>query len=58
MLNGVVWMMNKAWIIVEVENKEDAMYIIPPLYRATTKIVQLNTFTAKDILESEKYHKA
>lgn len=48
---------HKAWIIVEVESKEDARFILPPLYRSTAKIVQLTTFNAKDLLESEKYHK-
>lgn len=47
---------HKAWILVEVENKEEAMFIIPPLFRATAKIVELTTFTAKDLLESDKYH--
>lgn len=47
---------HKAWIIVEVENKEEALFIIPPLYRSSAKIVQLTTFTAQDLLEPEKYH--
>ncbi|HET6558895.1 MAG TPA: hypothetical protein VFG54_16365 [Prolixibacteraceae bacterium] len=47
---------HKAWIIVEVENKEEALFIVPPLYRSSAKIVQLTTFTAKDLLEPEKFH--
>jgi hypothetical protein len=47
---------HKAWIIVEVESKQEARYIVPPLYRASAKITQLTTFTANDILEPEKYH--
>ena len=47
---------HKAWILVEVENKEQARFIIPPLYRSSAKIVELTTFTAKDLLEPEKYH--
>jgi hypothetical protein len=47
---------HKAWIIVEVENKEEARFIVPPLYRSAAKIVQLTTYTAKDLLEPEKYH--
>ena len=47
---------HKAWIIVEVESKEDARFIIPPLYRSTAKIVELTTFTASNLLEPEKYH--
>jgi hypothetical protein len=47
---------HKAWIIVEVESKEDARFIVPPLFRSAAKITELTTFTAKDILEPEKYH--
>ena len=47
---------HKAWIIVEVDTKEDALFILPPLYRATAKIIQLTTFTGKDLLEPERYH--
>ncbi len=47
---------HKAWIIVEVETREDARYIVPPLFRQDAKIVQLTTFTSKDILEPEKFH--
>ncbi|HEY3369541.1 MAG TPA: hypothetical protein VGK10_01755 [Prolixibacteraceae bacterium] len=47
---------HKAWIIVEVENKEQARFIIPPLFRSAAKIVELTTFTAKDLLEQESYH--
>lgn len=47
---------HKAWIIVEVENKEDAMFIVPPLFRSSAKIIQLINYTSKDLLEPEKYH--
>ena len=47
---------HKAWIIVEDESKEDARFIVPPFYRSSAKIVQLTTFTGKDLLEPEKYH--
>lgn len=47
---------HKAWIIVEVDSKEDALYIIPPLFRSTAKIVELTTFGAQELMESDKYH--
>ncbi len=47
---------HKAWLIVEVESKEDARFIIPPLFRSSAKITRLATFTAKDIVRPEKYH--
>lgn len=47
---------HKAWIIVETENKDEARYIVPPLFRPTAKITQLTTFSAEDILKSDKIH--
>lgn len=47
---------HKAWIIVEVESKDEARFIIPPLFRSIAKITELTTFTAKDIPETERYH--
>jgi len=49
---------HKAWLIVEVNSKEEAMFILPPYFRHTAKIIQLTTFTAKDIVTSDKYHQA
>jgi hypothetical protein len=49
---------HKAWLIVEVESKEDAMFILPPFFRHDAKITQLTTFTAKDIEKSGELHNA
>ena len=49
---------HKAWMIVDVDKKDDARLIVPPLFRSTAKITQLTTFTAKDLQEPEKYHQA
>ncbi len=40
---------HKAWIIVEVENKEQARAIVPPAFRAQAKIVQLNAFSLEEV---------
>jgi len=48
---------HKAWMMVEVESKEEAMYIIPPMFRHEANIIQLTTFTAKDMVQaSDMYH--
>jgi hypothetical protein len=47
---------HKAWIIVDMESKEDARFIVPPLFRSTAKITELTTFNAKDFLEADNYH--
>jgi hypothetical protein len=40
---------HKAWITVEVDNKDEARGIVPPAFRAQAKIVQLNSFTQEEI---------
>ncbi len=40
---------HKAWIILEVDSKDEARCIVPPAFRSKAKIVQLNAFTMKDI---------
>jgi hypothetical protein len=47
---------HKAWIIVDMESKDEARFIIPPLFRSSAKITELTTFTVKDILEADTYH--
>jgi hypothetical protein len=47
---------HKAWIIVDVKDKEDARLILPSVFRSVAKITQLTTFTAKDLMQSEVYH--
>ena len=38
-----------AWIVVEVDTRDEALNVIPPIFRAQAKIVQLNAFTMNDI---------
>ena len=49
---------HKAWIIVEVENKDEAMLIIPPYFRHDAKIIQLTTYTSQELMASDKLHPA
>ena len=49
---------HKAWLLVEVENKDEARFILPPLYRSSAKITQLTLFTELNSTEPEKYHQA
>lgn len=46
-LDGV----HKAWITVEVENKEEARSILPPAFRPLAKITRLNDFNMHEIEE-------
>ena len=47
---------HKAWIIVDVENKEAAKAILPTNARSSAKIVQLNKFALEEIDAILKYH--
>jgi hypothetical protein len=47
---------HKAWIIVDVENKDQARFIVPPAFRPQAKIVQLNKFTLEEIDEILQHH--
>ena len=47
---------HKAWIMLEVETREDARSILPPAFRSEAKIVKLNKFTLKEIEEIERHH--
>jgi len=38
-----------AWIIVEVDSKEEARCILPPAFRSQAKIVGLNKFSLEQI---------
>jgi hypothetical protein len=48
---------HKAWIIVEVESKEEARCILPPPFRAQAKIVQLSYFNMEEIDELCRRHR-
>jgi hypothetical protein len=52
-LDGV----HSAWMIVDLESKEEARMIVPPPYRQDAKIVALNRFTMEEIDEILRHHR-
>ena len=40
---------HSAWMIVDVNSRDDARAIVPPAFRAQAKIVRLNAFTIDQI---------
>ena len=40
---------HKAWVIIEMDTKEEAQFIIPPAFRSRAKIVKLNKFSLEEI---------
>ena len=49
---------HSAWIVVEVESKDEARSILPPAFRAQAKIVGLNKFTMEQIDSIMSRHQA
>lgn len=47
---------HKAWVIVDVDSKEEARSILPPLYRSRAKIVCLNRFKMEEVEEMLRHH--
>jgi len=47
---------HKAWIVAEVENKEEARSILPPPLRSQAKITRLNSFTVEQAEEILSHH--
>jgi hypothetical protein len=49
---------HKAWIIVELDSKSDALNIVPPDFRSQATVVQLNTFSMEQIEDLSGHHGA
>jgi hypothetical protein len=49
---------HKAWIIVDLDSKEEALSVLPPVFRSNAKVIQLNKFNMEDVDEIVRYHKS
>ena len=47
---------HKAWIIVDVDSKEEAKAVVPPAFRHLATIRALNKFKVEEIEEILQYH--
>jgi hypothetical protein len=47
---------HKAWIIIEVDTKEEALLVVPAIFRPRAKIVQLNKFSLDQIEQILEQH--
>jgi hypothetical protein len=47
---------HSAWLIIDVDSKDEARSIVPAEWRPKARIVQLNTFTREDIEPSRRAH--
>jgi hypothetical protein len=49
---------HKAWFTMDVDNKDEALRIVPSFYRKDTKITKLSKFNLKEVEEMLEKHKA
>lgn len=49
---------HRAWIVVEVDSKDEARGILPPALRANSKVIQLNCFSIEEIESILSGHRA
>ena len=49
---------HSAWLIVDVESKEEALQIVPPALRPQARIIGLNKFSVDQINELIRKHAA
>lgn len=49
---------HKSWMIVEVQDKDEARRIVPPAFRDHAKITQLNTFRLEEIQDILDHHRS
>ena len=47
---------HRAWLIVDVANKNEALAIVPPAFRTAARVVGLNHFSMSQIDEILKRH--
>jgi hypothetical protein len=47
---------HKAWLVVNVDNKNQALQIVPPLFRHDAKIIKLVKYMKEQTAEGFKYH--
>jgi hypothetical protein len=47
---------HKAWFMIDADNKDEVMRIVPPAYRKDTKIIELNKFKLEDFEEMQQHH--
>ena len=48
---------HRAWVRLEVDTKDEARNVIPAVFQAQAKVIQLNTYTMKDVEETRRHHK-
>ena len=48
---------HKAWIMADLDNKEEALFIVPPSFRQKAKVITIPKYAFESVKESFKDHK-
>jgi len=46
---------HRCWIVVEVDNRDEALAILPAIYKNEAKIIELTRFTLDDFHKAENH---
>jgi hypothetical protein len=49
---------HRSWLTVDVDSKDEARRIVPPVFRSIARVVQLNSFTVDEIEEFLRHHQS
>jgi hypothetical protein len=47
---------HKAWFVVDLDSKEEALAILPPLFRKDAKVITLQRFSPQDVDQTVQQH--
>lgn len=47
---------HKAWFVIDVENKQEALQIVPSYYKKNTKIIKLSRFNLQEVENLLEHH--
>lgn len=47
---------HKAWFVADLESKDEALRLLPPLFRERAKVIQLQQFTVADLDRQRNQH--
>jgi hypothetical protein len=49
---------HRGWVIVETENKDQARWMLPPIFRPSAEIIGLSRFSLEELNELLQHHRA
>ena len=47
---------HKAWVVLDVDDRDQALGVVPPEYRPNARVIQLTSFSMKDVEDMLGHH--